>query len=401
MNYDYEHMLSGPSMVDYHYAMACIGDPDGRQFNKLKVFVETAHASLHKHFSRWMSHLLLPAALLSEPPLARVVACAMRREEMPTYDFAAAGVIDERRLSGRLVYPSLAHGRAFCLIKFHKFLSTRLNGLGFDIDNDEDEAVHDVPDYSPEAQECARLLTEDSIDLRSKIYDEGSDNLDLRVHMHKKYLPLPCHTQFVESAVKDAKEVSATDRSEEHRSWMAVIRSATPRDKADKNVNMEKIKTMMNSAIERAQPHMYWIRNQVDRSYDARFNTVVYQMKNGHFKQDRIDKKKDNVVEKGAVYKKQNAIQVRDEQQLQMPAVTGFVPYGKLTKARNMTDLEEELLFRHIPIEEIPSKVNERREMLRVLEFERLIEDEKIDEAEAMSKKVFKVLSGASFNLID
>jgi len=146
---------------------------------------------------------------------------------------------------------------------------------------------------------------------------------------------------------------------------------------------------------------MYWLRNQVDLSYDARFNTVLYEMSQGHFKQDRVDKKKERIDECGTKYKKPNKTQVSEQRQLEMPAVTGLIPYASLTKARNMKDLEEELVFRHVPIDEIPGLVSERREMLRVLEFDRLIEEERIDEADAMATKVFKVLSGAPFKLID
>ena len=60
-----------------------------------------------------------------------------------------------------------------------------------------------------------------------------------------------------------------------------------------------------------------------------------------------------------------------------------------------------ELLHRYVPPDEIPNKVTERREMLRMLEFERLVEEEGMEEAEAMAKKVFKVQSNAPFKLID
>ena len=50
------------------------------QVNKVNTFMTVATESCHKHFKRWMSKDLLPAALLSEKPLAKIVARAMLRQ---------------------------------------------------------------------------------------------------------------------------------------------------------------------------------------------------------------------------------------------------------------------------------------------------------------------------------
>ena len=105
------------------------------------------------------------------------------------------------------------HGKRIELKQFYRFLKEN-------IDSVEQFECHE------EAIEAAKLIRND-IDMRSFDY-EGSLGT-LRFNMHAKYLPLPHQTQFVESAVKEAKLVSATDRSEQQRSCYAIIRSATSR----------------------------------------------------------------------------------------------------------------------------------------------------------------------------
>jgi len=122
----------------------------------------------------------------------------------------------------------------------------------------------------------AAELVLDNIDIRS--FDYHGELGTLRFNMHAKHLALPHQTQFVESAVKEAKLVSSTDRSEQLRSCYATIRSATPLGKADKNANAEKIKAIIRSAALRASKHIEYNWSQVDYSYDARFNQVVHSL---------------------------------------------------------------------------------------------------------------------------
>jgi len=56
------------------------------------------------------------------------------------------------------------------------------------------------------------------------------------------------------------------------------------------------------------------------------------------------------------------------------PAVTGLIPYGKLVKARNYLDLKEDMVFRGMSLEEVPEKITDQKEWLKVLETERLVE---------------------------
>jgi len=144
-----------------------------------------------------------------------------------------------------------------------------------------------------------------------------------------------------------------------------------------------------------------WKRNQVNNSHEARVATIQHALSTaGHFKIDRIEAKKTKVESQGAKHKKQNISQ-QTVRQFKTAAVTGLIPYGKLTKARNMLDLEEELLSRGVPIDVLPEKIGERKDMLKLLEMERLMDEVGMSEQDAIDHKAFKKLSNASFNLSD
>jgi len=112
-----------------------------------------------------------------------------------------------------------------------------------------------------------------------------------------------------------------------------------------------------------------------------------------------MDEKRARADDQGNTCKKPNVAQRKQVQHL-TPAVTGLIPYGKLVKARNFLDLEEELLFRGVPLEEIPEKTTDRKEWLKVLETERLVE-QGVREEDAADLKHFKKQSGAAFKLTD
>jgi len=82
MNRDLEHLMSGRSMDQCFEAVNnWKGDGDveediKRHNKKLQVSVTEAHDSLHKHFPRWLNQFLLPAALLGEAPLAKIIAAS-------------------------------------------------------------------------------------------------------------------------------------------------------------------------------------------------------------------------------------------------------------------------------------------------------------------------------------
>jgi len=253
-----------------------------------------------------------------------------------------------------------------------------------------------------EDMEAATLIANSVVaDLRSKDYSAEHGNI--RLHMHSTYLPLASQTQFVESAVKEAKLAASTDRSEQIRTCIAIIRSPTPLGKAEKNANTEKIKSIIESALERSTCHSCWRRHQVGSQCDSQFNTVSHALtKQGHFQQERCELKRTQVDEEGIKFKRQNVAQQTKQQHL-MPMVTGLIPHGKLftTKEGHMDDLKTELLFRCVPEDQIPSGTTERKSMLKIHEHWRLLEEEGADDATAktQSDKHFKNQSGAPFKI--
>jgi len=381
MDQDLHSMLSRRTGNDYLIAVARGNKKDeALHLKKLDVFGKAASESLWKHFDRWLKPALLPAALMAEAPIANVFA-AVILQTSPTHG------MQENRMSGKIEYKSSVHGRTVDLKKLHAFLINRIQTL-------EDDTEH-----TEESRQASNLVI-NGADMRS--FDYTGHHGTVRLDMHSTYLPLASQTQFVEAIVKDAKHVAQTDRSEQHRSWLAIIRSATPLTKADKDANAEKIKGIVSSALDRAAEHTRLIRTQVNNEHNSWFAACAYSLSSqGHFEQDRIDAKKTKVDTMGSKFKKPNQAQKTKQQHL-MPAVTGLVPCGKLVKSRHMEDLKTELLYRGVKTEDVPKKITNRKQLLQELELNRLIEEgmEK-PQAATQAKKHFKVLSTAPFKLVE
>jgi len=390
---DLEHTVtSGTTFKDYHHAVAQwnVSTPQDRtkHLDKLKVFIHNASEALHKHFRRWIGVALLPCGLMSEAPLARVVSSIMLDHACPT-NFGDDVVYNP--FSQRHTFKSEVHKDhdPIHLEGFYNFLKKNV------IDTD-------TP-YCLESRQAAEYVANGG-DLRSFNYNEEIHG-SLRLFMHSTYLALACHTHFVERFVKEAKYVSATDRSEEHRSAIAVIRASTPLGKSTKeedlSYNASKIRALIGSATARSTEHTLWQTNQEeDHEYDARFAQVSHALKRGHFKQERIDAKLNKVEAKGSTFKAQNKAQQKKEQD-KTAAVTGLIPYGKLVIKRNMDDLKVELEHRGVEPEDAPSKISKRIEALKELETQRLMDAENMSRMDASKHKAFCIQSGAAFKLRD
>ena len=223
------------------------------------------------------------------------------------------------------------------MLRFNRFVRDKIASAGV------------AREHTPAAQQAAHAMLQ-GMDLRSTDCS-GNDGTFVNL-MHSKHLSLPSQTQFVESGVKDAKNACSTDRSEQVRTCMSVIRSATPLHKTKEDANANKIRAIIGSAVERANPHRSMM---LDDSYKARFKSLEQAMtKEGHFQQSRIQKKKANFNERGSMYKKQNVAQQVKPQQ-QTPAATGLIPIGKIfqTKDGHMEALVVELCHRGVPIAEV------------------------------------------------
>jgi len=154
--------------------------------------------------------------------------------------------------------------------------------------------------------------------------------------VHSAYLPLASQTQFVESAAKEAKNVSAADQSEQLRTCMAIIQSATPlTTQGVKEANKNKMLSIIESAQERTEIHKHFIVTQHDRKHNQRFNNLLFTLsKQEHFKNEQNDAKKLKVDNTLTHCKKQNVHQQAKQQHVTM-AVTGLISHSKETKKRN------------------------------------------------------------------
>jgi len=169
--------------------------------------------------------------------------------------------------------------------------------------------------------------------------------------------------------------------------------------------NKNKILSIIESATARTTPHKEWIRQQdEERKYDQRFNALLYSLsRQGHFRNERIDSKMLKVDNQGSTFKKQNKHQVKKQQHM-THAVTGLIPYTKVTAKRNMQDIFTELQFRQWQLNyqgPIPKTMPLRKDFLRRLETIRLIEEESVPIGLAEEHKTFVIQSEAPFKLSD
>jgi hypothetical protein len=167
-----------PSFTAFQETLSlCTPELRERQQVKASKFVEAAVDAVHKHFARWCNRYLLPAALLSEKPLATVVATAILK-------------IDQLPQDMPLEFASKVFFRPFNIHSFQAFHSSKVAA----------DAT-----YNPWALHCSHLLLYHGVDLRdmeNATYDQIKNNL------YKMYLPLASQMQFVEAGVKEARNVS-------------------------------------------------------------------------------------------------------------------------------------------------------------------------------------------------
>jgi len=212
MEYDLLNLLSSTLFKSHFEATEKAGFPRGttnydRHLKKTCIFMESSLVSLHNHFKRWLSPLILPAALMSEYPTARVVASLMMNVAAPTLQAYVDAVVYNPG-SQKIIYKSEAHGRRIDMGGFNKFLR----------ENVSQDVI--ALDYTQESRTAAQMVL-DGVDFSQMEHDGDVGNS--RLFMHSTYLALACQTQFVERMIKEAKHVSTTDRSEEHCRWCAII----------------------------------------------------------------------------------------------------------------------------------------------------------------------------------
>jgi hypothetical protein len=211
------------------------------------------------------------------------------------------------------------------------------------------------------------------------------------------YLPLASHTQFVEAGVKEAKNVSITDRSEMLRSAYAVSRSARVHAIEDLRClkSTERIEALLTSALKHHEDHETLKANSPD--YLETIESIAKGMREEHFKQARVEKTTNAMLSKVNRNKKENALQQKTGVD-RTHTVEGLFPYGKLVKKLHFDALNTELLYRGCTEEEINDlTITQRKNKLKEIECERL-NDHLASVAERQAAtKAFRPLSGALF----
>jgi len=166
--------------------------------------------------------------------------------------------------------------------------------------------------------------------------------------------------------------------------------------------NANKILALINSARARSAPHAKWIEEQGDDSLcDQRFNAVSCSLKQGHFRDDRIEAKKTKVDEQGIKFKRPNVVQ-QTKQQTRMPGLTGLIPHSKIALKAFMDDMFAEIRCRQAKLQHcrpIPNQVKKRKEFLQLLKSIRLIEEDNLPVEQARGNKAFKKQSDVTFRL--
>jgi hypothetical protein len=250
-----------------------------RQVNKASQFVSASLDAVHKHFSRWCNASLLPAALMSEKPMSIVVASVLLGKQPPPCIPVA--------------FESDVHFKAFDVLKFHEFL------------------LSTVPQdnvYPAMVKVIANQLYQSSLDLR-EMDNEESEYKALKEFMYSKYLPLASQTQFVEAGVKEAKNVSPTNRSEMLRSAYAVSRSARVHSIGDLRYikSTKRIEELIHSAIIHSDEHEAFKSN--DPNYKQCIDAIAKNMRDEHFKEERLRKMEELASARVYTNRKENIMQ--------------------------------------------------------------------------------------------
>ena len=259
--------------------------------------------------------------------------------------------------------------------------------------------------HSPQVTRAADLIL-DGCDLRfkdwSSIDDEDDATINVRRFVFVEHLSTPSHAQFVELGVKEAKQASLTDRSEEMRSCHGVVRSAHVADAGNSRsgpTSQEMIFNRTNAATAAANDHVA-LRQDDSEGCQLQFSVVICLLRLGHFKQVRVDLNKERIDERATDDKNVDKAQ-QEKPQMLTAAVTGHVLFDKVVQSKHMADLDIESMERGVPIEELPETVAERKLWLQESEIFRSMTEEGLseDEAEDIGRKQFEVLSDADFGM--
>jgi hypothetical protein len=341
-------------------------DMQVRQRKKVQTFIDIAVRACHKHFNRWGNEQLLPAALLSEGPTARVVAAVMmKKTEEIEFEYP--------------VHHSFVHGADFDMKDYLQFVAKQVDA----------DAVYDALAFF-----TARLVWNGEVDLR----DMSKPNF-YKSWMYSTYLPLASQTQFVEAGVKEAKIVSQSDRSEQLRSVYAINRSArvhpAPGETALREQGApERVCNLLKTAKKHVEVHND-IRDRDVVDYSSKLADIARVIRQDHFKKERIEGLLATANNKQSVNKKENCAQQKTGVDRTLDQL-GFVAYGKLTKNPHLPSIRLELIHRGCPEEQTNTwKITECKHKLKEHELRRL----RNTPIQVHANKGFQPQSAAQFDM--
>ena len=341
------------------------------QTKKTDLFLLESRKALNKHFQRWGSIQLLPAALLSEAPFAAAVARTMLH-------------INHEEVTTNSIVRSAAHGnRPVDVGPFESFVVAIA-----------EHVTDDGNCYHENELTAARMLLDRNIDLRQQeLSKDAADVVIVKRFLFDSYLPLAHATQFVEAGVKLAKLVASTGRAEESRSSYAIVKSAT-----DSIGKIREMKRGDKAAkwIKQAEDHVVAL-NQLRAADSVAYDTSLQNIKQalkpkGHFKKTRVATSNAKLKRKAETNKKQNKLQKMVGVDVTY-GVLGLVPYGKLKKDLHLKHVRTELSFRGLLFEKNDG-IRSLCAMLKKHEIERVV-----GEAKGHADKAFTVLSSAVFDV--
>ena len=365
-------LTSHPSFKEFRDSIATFNMPELKavQERKVALFLDLAIDSLDKHFTRWANEKLVPAALLSQYPLAQAVARRM----------LCVAAEPARDKNTERFFVSTVHCRVFDMFLYDTFLSNIISA----------DAVYDSLDISA-AQSV--LSGDDPRDLTAKKRPASK-------HLLSMYLPLACHTQGVESAVKEAKLVSPTGRHEPLRSAYAIVRShlVLSTDGGLSSIaSSERAALLLECAQKQQRIHERLEKGLGSTEYIDLYKNIRTNIHADHFKGVRVGRLKAKVHTKGNINKKENALQ-KSQGVNRTAATLGLIPYSSVAKNRgHQAALEEELLFRKIKFDSGGSTLfNKLKKLLLDHELARVSTTGNEQDISA-AKKSFRKLSNAIF----
>ena len=366
---------SHPGFEDYRSSLEILTENERQQQqHKVLLFFQEAINALIKHFARWAYVPLLPAALLSETPLADCVARVM----LATTDGIPVPPAPTS------FFASQVHSRLFNIKVYQSFL-IGLVSLDYDADGDV---------YHPNELIAAQMRLNRDIDLRNKdLLQDPHDVSTVKLFLFHSYLPLAHQTQFVEAGVKLAKLASSTGRSEESRSSYATVKSST-----DTVVSAADNRTDKSARwIAQAGTHVQLVKQLKETdpmAYSQGYNRTKRSLKLDHFKQERVAAKRAKVSSSAETNKKRGKLQKIAGADVQY-LVLCLVPLGRL-RTHHLQAVRTELDMRSVAYGE-KDGIRKLSDLLHKHELSRVKGDAVA--TKHAKDKAFKPLSDADFTV--